>query len=160
MPVAATAPDLIAGKAVRSLVEAQAIRAATILGQPGGWAVLVRYGTAERAIAAQRSRHMRLWRNIATAVAFVRDELGLPRFEVDASAHDAGAGGHSRPDTAARQRRAHEAVAHDAWFRSEVEKTIAGLGDGSVRLIGEEEWRDIATARRADLDRRIPGRAR
>jgi hypothetical protein len=86
MPVAQTAPDLIAGKAVRSLVEAQAIRAATILGQPGGWAVLVRYGTAERAIAAQRSRHMRLWRNIATAGAFVRDELGLPRFEVDASA--------------------------------------------------------------------------
>ncbi len=35
MPVAQTAPDLIAGKAVRSLVEAQAIRAATILGQPG-----------------------------------------------------------------------------------------------------------------------------
>lgn len=159
MPVAHTAPDLIAGKAVRSLVEAQAIRAATILGQPGGWAVLVRYGTAERAIAAQRSRRMRLWRNIATAVAFVRDELGLPRFEVDASSHDA-TGGNSRPDTAARQRRAHEAAAHDAWFRSEVEKTIAGLADGSVRLIEAEDWRDIAAAKRADLQRRIGGRTR
>ena len=33
-------PEIIDGKAVQSLVEAQAIRGATVLGQPGGWAVL------------------------------------------------------------------------------------------------------------------------
>lgn len=109
MARAPSPPDLIDSKAVKTLVEAQAVRAATVLGQPGGWAVLVRYGAVERAVAAQKSRRMRLWRNLNTVAAFVRDELGLPRFEVDAVDHDPGALDRSRPDTAARQRQAHEA---------------------------------------------------
>ncbi|MGO9772639.1 MAG: hypothetical protein ACLPSW_24425 [Roseiarcus sp.] len=72
MAHSSTLPDTIDGKAVQSLVEAQAIRGAVVLGQPGGWNVLVRYGTLERAVAAQRARKPRLWRNLATAAAFVR----------------------------------------------------------------------------------------
>jgi len=66
--------------------------------------VLVRYGTLDALSPQQRARKPRLWRNLATAAAFVREELGIARFEVDAS---------SRPD-AARKRpisRAHEAKA-------------------------------------------------
>ncbi len=81
-------PDTIDGKAVQSLVEARAIRGATVLGQPGGWAVLVRYGALERAVSAQRARKPRLWRNLATAATFVRDELGVTRFEVDTLNHE------------------------------------------------------------------------
>ena len=44
------------------LVEAGAVRGAHIVGQPGGWAVMVQYGTHERPLAAQRSRQVRLFR--------------------------------------------------------------------------------------------------
>src|SRR4051794_29311908 len=104
--------DTIDAKAVESLVEAQALRGATILGQPGGWAVVVRYGAVERTIAAQRARRARLWPNLNTAASYVRNQLGLPRFEVDASAHAPDAVERRRPDTTERLRRQREAVAH------------------------------------------------
>ncbi|MHC1550548.1 hypothetical protein [Phyllobacterium sp. K27] len=107
-------PDIIDGKAVKSLVDAHAIRGAVVLGQPGGFAILVKYGTNERAIAAQRSRTMRIWRNLTTAAAYVRDELGGPRFEIDMVDHDPAAVERKRPDTAERQRQMHEAMEHDA----------------------------------------------
>jgi len=71
--------EIIDGKAIQDLVKAHAIQSAIILGQPGGWAVVVRHGVAEQAVAAQRAHKPRLWRNLNTAVAYVRDELGLPR---------------------------------------------------------------------------------
>ena len=113
MVPSSTLPDTIDGKAVQSLVEAHAIRGATVLGQPGGWAVLVRYGALERAVAAQRARKPRLWRNLATAATFVRDELGVARFEVDALRSRAGRGSASP----SRSGRAHEAKARSRRAR-------------------------------------------
>ena len=130
----ASAPEIIDGKAVRSLVDTQAIRGATVLGQPGGWTVLVRYGALERAVAAQRGRAPRLWRNLATAAAFVRDELGVTRFDVDAEGHEPEVGARHRPDQAARMKARHLAAEHDAWFQAEVEKGV-GRADGS-----DAEW--------------------
>jgi hypothetical protein len=114
--------EIIDGKAVQSLVEARAIRGATVLGQKGGWAVLVRYGALERAVAAQRAQIPRLFRNLTSAAAFVRDGLGLARFDVDARQHEPDTGARRRPDQAARMKARHEAAAHDAWFRAEVAK--------------------------------------
>ena len=125
-------PDIIDGKAVKSLVEAHAIRGATVLGQPGGWAVLVRYGALERAVAAQRAHKPRLWRNLATAAAFVRDELGVARFEVDAEAHKPDAG---RPRMKAR----HEAAEHHKWFREQVEIGIKEADDPATQWIRQDD---------------------
>ena len=36
------------------LVEAGAVRGASIIGQPGGWGVVIQYGMTERALAAKR----------------------------------------------------------------------------------------------------------
>ena len=149
-----TPPDIIDGKAVQSLVEAHAIRGAVVLGQPGGWAVLVRYGALERAVAAQRARKPRLWRNLATAAAFVRDELGVVRFEVDALDHDPNAIARKRPDQAERLRQQRQAVEHDKWFRAEVRKTLNGVAEGSIGFIDEEDWKKRSDAKRTDLLRR------
>jgi hypothetical protein len=151
-------PEIIDGKAVKSLVDAHAIRGAVVLGQPGGFAVLVKYGTNERAIAAQRSRRMRIWRNLNTAAAYVRDELGVARFEIDMVDHDPAALERKRPDTAARQRQMREAVEHDAWFRAEVQKTLDGIADGTVGFISDEEHRSRWQKKRAELLARV-GRA-
>jgi hypothetical protein len=148
MPVQIARPEIIDGKAVQNLVEAHAIRSATVLGQKGGWAVLVRYGALERAVAAQRAKTPRLFRNLATAAAFVRDELGLARFEVDAEAHEADPGVRRRPDQAERMKARHEAAEHDAWFRAEVEKGIARADSPDAKWIPHDEVM-------AKLDQRI-----
>jgi len=147
-------PEIIDGKAVQSLVEAHAIRGATVLGQPGGWAVLVRYGALERAVAAQRARKPRLWRNLATAAAFVRDELGVARFEVDTLDHAPDAITRKRPDQAERLRRQREATEHDTWFRAEVQKTLDRIDAGEVQFIDEDTWKERSAAKRAELSRR------
>ncbi|MCY1740742.1 hypothetical protein [Ensifer sp. SL37] len=147
--------ETIDGKAVKNLAGAHALNGAVVFGQPGGYAVLVRYGVNERAVAAQRSRRMRIWRNLNTAAAYVRDELGLARFEIDMSDHDPAAVERKRPDMAERQRQMHEAAEHDAWFRGEVQKALDGIKNGSNATIPEDEWAERAKAKRADLQRRI-----
>lgn len=154
MTIRTAQPEIIDGKAVQSLVEAHAIRGAVVLGQPGGWAVLVRYGALERAVAAQRARTPRLWRNLATAAAFVRDELGVARFEVDAQAHAPDAGTRRRPDQAARMKHKHEAAEHDAWFRAEVEKSLARADSGEAEWIPHETVMMKLDARIARLNKR------
>lgn len=80
-------PDIIDSKAVRGLVETHAIQRVVVIGQLGGFAILVKYGAGERAISTQRSPRVRLWRNLNAAAAFVRDALGVPRFEVNMVGH-------------------------------------------------------------------------
>jgi hypothetical protein len=147
--------ETLDGKAVKNLAMAHALNGAVVLGQPGGFAVLVKYGVNERAVAAQRSRRMRIWRNLNTAAAYVRDELGLARFEIDMTEHDPAAIERKRPDTADRQRQLHEAGEHDAWFRGQVQKAMDGIEDGSNRAMSEDEWAEKAKLKRADLQRRI-----
>lgn len=148
-------PETIDSKAVKNLVDAQAIQSAVVLGQPGGFAILVKYGANVRAIAAQRSGRMRLWRNLNTAATFVRNELAVSRFEVDMVDHDLEAIARKRPDTAERQRQLREAAEHDAWFRAEVQKTLDGIDDGTVPLISDEEHKKRWQEKRAELLARI-----
>ena len=104
------------------LVEAGAVRGATVIGQPGGWGVVVQYGMTERAIAAKRGP-VRVWRRFETLASYLKD-MGLCRYQVDAvnySPESLKASTPKRPDAAERMRRAHEAAAYDEWFRGLVE---------------------------------------
>ncbi|WP_323880972.1 MULTISPECIES: hypothetical protein [Aeromonas] len=66
------------------LVAAGAVRVVVAVGQPGGWTLLVRYGLAERALAAQRSKQLRVFRKLDTLVLYLQ-QIGVSRFEVDAA---------------------------------------------------------------------------
>ncbi|MFB3949263.1 hypothetical protein ACE1V3_21075 [Aeromonas veronii bv. sobria] len=66
------------------LVAAGAVRVVVAVGQPGGWTLLVRYGLAERALAAQRSKQIRVFRKLDTLVLYLQ-QIGVSRFEVDAA---------------------------------------------------------------------------
>jgi hypothetical protein len=44
----------------------------------------VRYGLAERALAAQRSKQLRVFRKLDTMVLYLQ-QIGVSRFEVDAA---------------------------------------------------------------------------
>lgn len=73
-----TQPTLI------QLVASGAVRVVVAVGQPNGWSLLVRYGLAERALAAQRSKQLRVFRKLDTLVLYLQ-EIGVSRFEVDAA---------------------------------------------------------------------------
>ena len=104
------------------LVEAGAVRGASIIGQPGGWSVVVQYGAVERALAAKRGA-VRVFRKFETLVAYLLG-LGISAYRVDASAYDAAAPKAGRADAAQRMTRAHEAAAYNEWLKKEVQEAI------------------------------------
>src|ERR1035437_734767 len=98
------------------LVEAGAVRGANIVGQPGGWGVVIQYGMTERVLAAKRGA-VRIFRKFETLVAYLKD-IGIAKYQVDASHFDpvAGKTERKRTDAAERMKNAHEAAAYKGWL--------------------------------------------
>jgi hypothetical protein len=69
----------------KALVAAGSVRGATVIGQPGGWAIVLRVGIGERVLAAKRGG-VRMFATLDAAARLLR-ELGIVRFEVDATHH-------------------------------------------------------------------------
>lgn len=135
------------------LVQAGAVRGAHVVAQKGGWAVLVQYGTAERPLATQRSRQVRVWRKLDTLVGYLR-EIGIAKFDVDAVNYDPDQPATKRPDRAEALRRAHEAVEHDQWFRAEVKAALIEADDPATQWVSHDQAKaDWAKLRAALLSR-------
>lgn len=137
------------------LVEAGALRGAHVVGQPGGWSLRVKYGAAERSLAAQRSRQVRVFRRMETLVSYLKD-IGIERFDVDAADYEA-EGGKSRPDRAEAMRRTHEAAAHDKWFREQVEEAVKEADDPNTEWVPHEIVKQDMARQRAEMLARIKG---
>src|SRR5450759_3448511 len=94
------------------LAEAGVVRSAHVVGQEGGWGILVKYGMTERALAAQRTHQVRIFRKLETLVAYLK-AVGIPRLDGDAVTHAAVRPSvHKRPERAAAMKDAHEAAAY------------------------------------------------
>lgn len=134
------------------LAEAGAVRSAHIIGQAGGWGVLVKYGMTERALAAQRSHQVRIFRKFDTLVRYLKG-VGIAKFEVDAVNYDSDSikASTRRPDRTAAMKAAHEAAAYDKWFRGQVQEAI----DDPRPSIPHEEVAAEFAGRRAALRKRI-----
>lgn len=132
--------DTIDHKTLAHLVEAGVVRGAEVIGQPGGWGVVIKYGMTERALAARRGV-VRIFKKFETLVAYLKG-LGIAEYRVNAADYDPQAtkAGHARPDAAERLKRAHEAASYDEWFRSKIAASLQGIEDGSNDLISDEEW--------------------
>ena len=131
------------------LVEAGAVSGVHIVGQRGGWAVMVRYGTHERPLAAQRSRRVRLFRRFETMVSYLKD-VGIGQFDVDAANFDPQAIRRIRPDRSDALKHAHEAAAYDNWFRAQVQASL----DDPRPSIPDTEVKAHFAARRDALRKR------
>lgn len=122
------------------LVEAGAVRGADIVGQPGGWEVVIKYGMTERALAARRGA-VRVFKRFETLVTYLKG-LGIAEYRVNAANYDQEAlkSHKARPDAAERMKRAHEAAAYDAWLKAKVTASIAGIAEGSNPIIPDDDW--------------------
>ena len=118
------ATETIDHTTLTKLAEAGVVKSAHVVGQVGGWGVRVKYGKTERALAAQRSQQLRVFRKLETLVDYLKG-VGILRFDVDAVNFDSSnASVNKRPDRAAAMKAAHQAVAYDKWLKTEIQEAI------------------------------------
>lgn len=144
------------------LVEAHAVRGAHVIGQPGGWGVIVKYGATERPLAATRSREVRVFKKLETLVGYLMG-VGISRFDVDAANFDPQTvATYSRPDASEALKRAHAAAAHDKWFREQVAQGIKEADDPATHWVSNETVKVESAQRRAAWRKRAtaPNRPR
>lgn len=121
--------EAIDHQTLAALVERGSVRAANVVAQAGGCGVVVRQGRQDQPLSATRSGKLRLFKPLETVAAYLHD-IGLRRFDVDATGLDLAAGSAvQRPDRSDVLKRVHQAAAHDAWFRRQVEATITEADD-------------------------------
>jgi hypothetical protein len=110
----------------RRMVEANAILGASIIGQCGGWSVMLKIGVMEKPLGTQRTDKPRIWRSLDSCIGYLTSELHISRFDMlDATNYQKlGSVSILRNDTSERMRRAHEAAAYDKWFREGVQASI------------------------------------
>lgn len=150
--------DTIDTAMAKRMVQASAIRGAAIVGQPGGWSVMLKVGVTEKPLGTQRTNKPRVWRSLDRCISYLKAELRIARVDsVDASRHSAKPlPGRSRKDTAERMRRAHAAAAYDTWFREQVQ---AALEDPRPAVPHEQVKQHFAARRQALRKRAGAGRA-
>ena len=101
-------------------------------------------------LATTHGNKYRAFRNPAKAIEILH-EMGAHKVEVDTSAWSPtqATEGRKRPDTSERQRRAHAAAAHDAWFRSQVDESVREADDPDAAWMSQEEVKHQSALKRA-----------
>lgn len=144
-----TAAATIDHNTLARLVEADAVRGTHIVGKPGGWGVIVKYGATERPLAATRSKEIRVFKRLETLVGYLK-EVGINRFDVDAADFDsATVKTYSRPDASATLKQAHAALVHDRWFREQVAQAVEEANDPATQWVSNEAAMAQSAKRRA-----------
>ena len=119
---------------LRELIAAGTVKSATILGKSGGYAVLTSIGEQQRPLGTKFGT-TRMFSTIDTAVRVMR-ELGVQRFQLDVTNFEKGRLRAARPDVAVKAKAARDALAHDKWFRAQVNEALA------EDARGEATWHD------------------
>jgi hypothetical protein len=82
---------------LKELVRAGFVGSAMVVGQKGGYGVVIHHGTAQTALATSRGE-ARVF-TLESAARFLR-QIGISKFEVDASQYEPGRIRKARPDRA------------------------------------------------------------
>lgn len=141
----------------RRMAEAGTLLGVSIIGQPGGWSVMLKTGKAEKPLGGQKTDRPRTWRSLDALIAYLREDLHIVEIDgLDATHHHSGdAASRAGPDAAERMRCTHEAAAYDAWFRAEVEAGIKEADDPNTEWISNEEAEADWEKQRAALVKRV-----
>ncbi len=129
------ADDKISQTTLISLVEADAIRSASVVGEASGFYIAVKYGETEKVLTA-RTGKIRFFRSMDTVVDYLRKTIGIGRFNVDMDNYDPEQmkdAGRKRPDRKEAMKKVNQAVEHDKWFRQQVELGLKSVNEGKTR---------------------------
>ena len=129
------------------LAQAGAVQSTHVVGQEGGWGILIKYGMTERALAAQRSHQVRIFRKLETLVNYLKD-LGIANFDVDAAQYKTSSSpSRTRPDQSVKMKNAHKAAEYDEFFRQQVQSAM----DDTRPKLSTADARQRIEAARASL---------
>jgi hypothetical protein len=136
----------------RSAFLAGGLRSISVMASGGQFFVTALPRKGDRlTLATTHGKRLRAFRNPAKAIEILY-RMGAHRVEVDTSAwspKEAQLEGRKRPDTAERQRRIHQAAAHDAWFRQEVEMAVREADDPDAEWNSQEQVKRQSAVHRA-----------
>ncbi|PPD55403.1 MAG: hypothetical protein CTY12_01105 [Methylotenera sp.] len=137
----------------KRMVKENAIQGASIIGQTGGWSVMIKLGISERLLGTQRSDKPRVWRSLDSCVSYLKGELHISRFDMlDATNYNKIAiKGTLRSDTSERMKEAHKAAAYNKWFREGVQ---ASMDDPRPSISNDEAKAKSRAAIRAVIEAR------
>jgi hypothetical protein len=135
----------------RIAFQAGGLRSILLMASGGQFFVTAVPHTGQRiTLATTHGNKHRGFRNPAKAIELLH-RMGAHNVEIDTSAWSPAQvelGGRKRPDTSERQRRAHQAAAHDAWFRQQVELAVREADDPQA------EWDSAAEVKRRSVIKR------
>jgi hypothetical protein len=141
----------------RELAQTGSVRQASLLGQHGGYAIVLRVGMSDRVLAT-KSGAPRLFAQLDRAARLLRDELGIARFAVDAANYAPG-NVVRRPDRAAALLQQTEDAAYAAFLRERTEVAAAQADAHPDTILSnadaEARVKTRAAALQARLDRAI-----
>ncbi|MFY8082145.1 MAG: hypothetical protein ACOVN7_00240 [Rubrivivax sp.] len=136
---------------LRRLVAAGANVGAEVVGSGRSWGIVINYGRSSQTLAATRGRP-KTFRQFETLTGYLK-ALGIVEYRVNAAAFEPGGTRKEAPDrrsvtASVRMKRAHEAAAHDAWFREQVQ---ASIDDPRPSLSNDQARTHMAARRQALL---------
>jgi hypothetical protein len=136
----------------RTAFRSGGLRSVSVQAAGGEFFITAEPRSGERVtLATSHGGKLRAFRDPGKAIAILH-EIGAHKVGVDTSSWlpaQANLLARRRPDTAARQRRAHEAAAHDAWFRGEVEQALRETNEPATT-----QWVSQGEAKRQSARRR------
>jgi len=123
------AEDKISQTTLKTLVEADAIHSASVVGEASGFYIAVKYGETEKVLTA-RAGNVRFFRSMDTVVDYLRKTIGIGRFNVEMANYDPEQmkdTGRKRPDRKEAMLKVNQAVERDKWFRQQVEQGLKSV---------------------------------
>lgn len=133
------AENKISQTTLKTLVEADAIHSASVVGEASGFYIAVKYGETEKVLTA-RAGNVRFFRSMDTVVDYLRKTIGIGRFNVEMANYDPEQmkdTGRKRPDRKEAMLKVNQAVERDKWFRQQVEKGLKSAEEGKTRPADE-----------------------
>lgn len=133
------AEDKISQTTLKTLVEADAIHSASVVGEASGFYIAVKYGETEKVLTA-RAGNVRFFRSMDTVVDYLRKTIGIGRFNVEMANYDPEQmkdTGRKRPDRKEAMLKVNQAVERDKWFRQQVEQGLKSVEEGKTRPAGD-----------------------
>lgn len=133
------ADDKISQTTLKTLVEADAVRSASVVGEASGFYIAIKYGETEKVLTA-RTGKVRFFRSMDTVVDYLRKTIGIGHFNVDMANYDPEQmkdAGRKRPDRKEAMKKVNQAVERDKWFRQQVEIGLKSAHDGITRPVNE-----------------------
>lgn len=145
---------------LRRLVAAGAHVGAEVVGTGRRWGVVINYGRTSQTLAATRGQP-KTFRQFETLASYLK-QLGIVEYRVNAAEFEPGATEKTAPDrrsvtASERMKRAHEAAAHDAWFREQVRLGLAEADDPATGWVSSKDASKAWARKRAELLKRAGG---